>query len=183
MWLSVLLAGGLIIHFGAVLLASFSTTYLPEKVWYVVAPYVNPIFYQNFKVFAPEPPTQSRSVLFRYRNDQGWSDWRWPGFEHLYYLQRNRLSYHAEFFDMSEGMADNLYWTMQKPGFMLSDGVATLKQFPAMDVAYREAEKQFSDLDGVEAVQFGLFIEHTSLEDDHIKREYSFQAFPNMELP
>ncbi len=183
-WLSTGVAGLFALHFLVVVIASLGGNYLPAKYWYALAPYVDPLFYQNYKVFAPDPPTQSRAVVFRFHTQDGWSPWQWPGFEHLYEMQANRLSVHSELFDMSEGMADNLYLTMQKERFSMEKSSESFKDYPAVQLCYEQARK-FASLNSPlsDTLQFGLFIEHNGIADDELISEYSFFPFPKMSQP
>ena len=58
-----------------------------------VSSYMEPLFTQNFKIFAPDVPTVKHELFVRYYFDNGkWSSWNKPGEHLLQAFQKNRFS-------------------------------------------------------------------------------------------
>lgn len=59
--------------------------------------YVQPLFFQNFKLFAPDPPKSYREIYFRIEDSYGnKSNWIKPGKEDLEMHSKFRFTYHAK---------------------------------------------------------------------------------------
>lgn len=59
--------------------------------------YVQPLFFQNFKLFAPDPPKSHREIYFRVEDSYGnKSNWINPGKEDLAIHSKFRFTHHAK---------------------------------------------------------------------------------------
>ncbi|MFN7014531.1 MAG: DUF5819 family protein [Bacteroidia bacterium] len=59
--------------------------------------YVQPFFFQNFKLFAPDPPKSHREIYFRIEDSYGnKSNWINPGKEDLQIHSKFRFTHHAK---------------------------------------------------------------------------------------
>lgn len=59
--------------------------------------YVHPLFFQNFKLFAPDPPKSHREIYFRIEDSYGnKSNWINPGREDLNIHSKFRFTHHAK---------------------------------------------------------------------------------------
>ena len=60
--------------------------------------YMQPVFEQNWKFFAPDPSIESRTLFFRYKSDDNssWSTWINPGKKSQAIFDYNRFSYHGK---------------------------------------------------------------------------------------
>lgn len=84
---------GFVLHFAALVLYAFPQNSLPEWVAKPLNFYINPQFHFNFRVFAPEPPTESELFVFRYHLTNGEkTSWKEEGRELLEEAYSNRFS-------------------------------------------------------------------------------------------
>ncbi len=59
--------------------------------------YVQPLFFQNFKLFAPDPPKSYREIYFRIEDNNGnKSNWINPGKKDLEIHSKFRFTHHAK---------------------------------------------------------------------------------------
>lgn len=59
--------------------------------------YVQPLFFQNFKLFAPDPPKSHREIYFRIEDSNGnKSNWINPGKKDLEIHSKFRFTHHAK---------------------------------------------------------------------------------------
>lgn len=71
--------------------------------------YIYPLFNQNWKIFAPEPPVYSKSLKYRcYKTNSGWSEWIDPGEELLKKHHTYRFSHHRKLYGIYESIIRNL---------------------------------------------------------------------------
>jgi hypothetical protein len=75
------LSGLFIFHVTCTVLFNFPDLVKNPYVVKVVQKYMFPVFNQNLKVFAPDPPIYRQAIEFRYHTSQGWSNWIDPGSE------------------------------------------------------------------------------------------------------
>lgn len=65
--------------------------------------YMYPLFNQNWKIFAPEPPVFSKKIKYRvYLKSKGWSFWIDPGEELLKKHHKYRFTYHRKEYGVYE---------------------------------------------------------------------------------
>lgn len=85
-------------HF--ILIAIYNFTDLSEKssvLSLAAHRYVQPLFFQNFKLFAPDPPKSHREIYFRIEDSNGnKSNWINPGKEDLAIHSKFRFTHHAK---------------------------------------------------------------------------------------
>lgn len=93
--------GGLCIlacHFILIAIYNFSNKSEKSSVLSLAAHrYVQPLFFQNFKLFAPDPPKSHREIYFRIEDSNGnKSNWINPGKKDLEIHSKFRFTYHAK---------------------------------------------------------------------------------------
>jgi Family of unknown function (DUF5819) len=80
----------ILFHFSSTLLYNFIEP--PSRPAFITA-YVEPLFTQNFKVFAPDAPVQTNQLYIKYYSTEGgWSNWENPDRTNFSSFQINRLS-------------------------------------------------------------------------------------------
>lgn len=80
------------LHFLFTLIHVIPDSYFPDTINRVVKNYMMPVFHQGWNLFAPDPPLKEKSMVFRVKTDQGWSEWLNPGAELLQQHDQCRLS-------------------------------------------------------------------------------------------
>ena len=92
------LAQGFALFFFVLILFHFTITLLynfiesPSRPAFITA-YMEPLFTQNFKVFAPDAPIQTTELYLKYYSTKsGWSNWENPDRNNFSRFQSNRLS-------------------------------------------------------------------------------------------
>lgn len=93
--------GGLCIlanHFNLIAIYNFSDLSEKSSVLSRAAHrYVQPLFFQNFKLFAPDPPKSHREIYFRIEDSNGnKSNWINPGKKDLEIHSKFRFTHHAK---------------------------------------------------------------------------------------
>jgi hypothetical protein len=88
----------LAIHFILIIIYNFSDfSENPNLLKQVAYRYVQPLFFQNFKLFAPDPPKSYREIYFRIEDANGnKSSWINPGKIDLEKHLKYRFTYHAK---------------------------------------------------------------------------------------
>lgn len=86
------LLGIFFIHFCLIIFYNFS----PNNP--IVNKYIRPFFDQNWQFFAPDPPTTSKHIFFRFKSKKNneWSIWINPGYQSHQVFDYNRFSYHGK---------------------------------------------------------------------------------------
>lgn len=65
------------LHFALLIIAAFPEGWFPGAFRNVANTYTLPVFSQNWKLYAPEPPNVDGVIQYRYRpQGQPWSDWK-----------------------------------------------------------------------------------------------------------
>lgn len=87
-----LLAGLVFLHFVFTVIYVTPNHYFPKAVNEIISAYMLPVFHQGWNLFAPDPPVQEKSMLFRFKSEGKWTKWLDPGKELLEQHDRWRLS-------------------------------------------------------------------------------------------
>jgi hypothetical protein len=156
----------------------FSQVYLPEKFYYLTNHYVSPWFYQNWKVFAPEPPTMRRLFVYRIQENGQWTTWQNPSF---YFLQKhwsNRFSSASEMHDMIEALADNIVFTAERSDANTFDENGQWTKLPAYQSAKRFVNLQHPESD---SMQFAVLVEHHIIHKDDFIDAYTLYPFQKVD--
>lgn len=173
-WLSYGLLILFVGHFLMLAVFQFSGTYLDLKYYYLTKRYVSPWFYQNWRVFAPEPPTERRMFVYRVKNDSVWSSWNYPAFPFLQEHWSNRFSTASEMHDMIEALADNLVFTARRSDVGTYDKLGQWESLPAFKSAKKYILQHEPESD---SLQFAVLIEHHILIENHLDDAYSLYPF------
>lgn len=173
-WLSYAMVLVLVGHFTILAVFQFSRVYLPEKFYYLTNHYVSPWFYQNFKVFAPEPPTFRRVFVYRVKLNGSWTQWNAPAFPWLQRHWNNRLSYASEMHDMLEALADNIVFTAERADISTYDADGQWHRLPAYQSAKDFVIKTHENAD---SLQMAVLIEHHIMVEDTLSDSYSLYPF------
>ena len=89
-WISLFLFCMLLFHFAFTLHYNITER---EKLSELERRYYEPLFKQNFKIYAPNVPDESTQLIIKYQTKKaGWSGWINPGVQLYQQIQRNRFS-------------------------------------------------------------------------------------------
>ena len=107
-WVSLFLMVVLSIHF----IFSIAYSFIPENRW--LMRYMEPLFTQNFKIFAPNVPETESSFFISYHTmDQGWSNWQAVGLKDRNLVQNNPFSTHRVPLLISQHTLHNLHYIVE----------------------------------------------------------------------
>ena len=92
----------------------------------IIHSYVDPLFDQNWRLFAPNPSTVSRKLLIRcQKRDLSWSSWYDPIASHQQKNFENRMSYHGKisyvFMSVATQLKTELVMHAEKQGCKVLD--------------------------------------------------------------
>lgn len=172
-WLSWSLLIFFVFHFVILVGFQFSGTFLPKKLYFVTNRYVSPWFYQNWRVFAPEPPTFRRIFVYRTNKDNHWSTWKNPSFSQLSAHWSNRFSCASEMLDMIEALGDNLAFTAERSDVSTYDNRGMWESLPAFKSAKNFIQMNNKECD---SLQFAVLIEYHI--DVNEQRTKAFTLYP-----
>lgn len=86
----------------------------------VITRYVYPVFNQNWKLFAPDPPLESKELYYRvYIKDKGWSGWKNPGKSIILKHQANRFSYYGKLYYIYDNLQRSLEYADSYTNFYI----------------------------------------------------------------
>jgi hypothetical protein len=162
-------------HFFILTIFQFSTVYLPVRLHYWTDHYVSPWFFQNWKVFAPDPPTLRRLFVYRTLGSGTWSAWQNPAFPYLQEHWSNRFSSASEMHDMIEALGDNLAFTAARTDISTLDNMhGKWEELPAHKSAKTFVLQEHPELD---SLQFAVLIEHHRLIENGVKDSFQLYLF------
>ena len=99
-----------ICHFSIIIVFLSETVPTNSTADRAIRAYINPVFFQNWKVFAPEPPTWKEKMYVSYKSANLWSDWQDPGESLLRKHHMYRVTYHGVLYNIYKNIAcDILY--------------------------------------------------------------------------
>ncbi len=111
-WVSLFLLLLLIVHFTLSLAYSF----LPESKR--LKGYMEPLFTQNFKIFAPNvPETESSLFISYFTKSQGWSSWQAVGLQDRNSAQTNTFSTHRFSLLIHQNTLHNLHYIVETAAY------------------------------------------------------------------
>ena len=127
--------------------------------------YMEPLFTQNFKIFAPEVPTEKYELFVRYFYDKGvWSSWEKPGEIIRQQYQFNRFSSSGYEYLLYKNAVNELIYAREDAVF------------------YAEKNKIRSD-------NFGVYVNNSIRQSKHFGfvkyylRSVWLKKFPNRDFP
>lgn len=174
-WLTYSLVCLFCAHFFILTVFQFSKVYLPVRWHYWTDHYVSPWFFQNWKVFAPDPPTLRRLFVYRTLESGTWSTWQNPAFAYLQQHWSNRFSSASEMHDMLEALGDNLAFTAARTDISTLDNeLGKWEQLPAHISAKTFVTQQHPNAD---SLQFGVLIEHHTFTESELKDSFQLYLF------
>ncbi len=114
----------LLAHISFTLVYNFDTSTENTIIKRVVRRYMLPVFCQNNKVFAPDPPLFKQQLLVRYYNvRKGWTGWIDPGKNLLDITYGNRFSIAAEQHKVHDYVLGQVYDTYYSVDTTISDSI------------------------------------------------------------
>jgi len=87
-----LLVGFIIVHFSFSAIYQSNGKYTPFYLNKIVGKYMLSFFHQDWKLFAPDPPTCHIRLSYQLFNNNNWSDWQYFGEPILQRHLRNKFS-------------------------------------------------------------------------------------------
>lgn len=135
----------LIIHVCFTLIYNFDTSPENTIVKRAVRRYMLPVFSQNNRVFAPDPPLCNQQLLVRYFNvRKGWTGWIDPGKNLLDITYKNRFSIAATQYKVHDYILRQLYDSYFSIDTTLVDSIKN--NYYMHDARCIMAEHYFSDI-------------------------------------
>ncbi|MCH5585162.1 DUF5819 family protein [Shimazuella sp. AN120528] len=112
---SAILSIVLLIHFSFTFLYLSPANPFKSKHWDMIIGYMNPLFTQNWKLFAPNPASQQENLDIRvqYVDNQGATretDWKSITLPVIKELQSNRFSTNARFSEFQSSLISDFVW-------------------------------------------------------------------------
>ena len=102
-----------ICHAGMMMLYSFRTQ-LPPRLGQIVDDYCVPLFYQNWKLFAPDVPAFDAQLEYRVQQTEGWSSWS--------DLSGNSNTYGQDVYEtIEQGLLAELLWQARNNLYTVND--------------------------------------------------------------
>ena len=106
-----------------------------------------PVFSQNNKVFAPDPPMGKQQLWVRYHNAQkGWVDWHNPGIDFLNITYKNRFSIASYKNRLHEYVLGQLYSIHETGVSTFHNDTTAFRTYLLNHKVCLMAERYFSDL-------------------------------------
>lgn len=137
----------LCLHICFTLIFNFTDTFNNTLFQRAVRRYMLPVFSQNNKVFAPNPPLGKQQLWVRYHyTKQGWISWQNPGIGFLEITYHNRFSIASYKNRLHEYVLGQLYNTYQTRVSALQNDTIAFKNYLLHDKACLMAERYVSDL-------------------------------------
>ena len=155
-----------------------------------------PVFHQNWRMFAPEPPLWN--IEFEYKvqmKDGTWSNWNNPKRYLIKKHQNTRFLYYGKEYTLYLNLAKNLhgnYMVYRQKGFkngLDNDSLERFIQVKWEDDAYyklavqffiAESEKKFGD--GIEKIAFRYVFNYPEPFHENIEKELEIIEFPVFDL-
>ena len=142
----------LFIHFTLILIFCFSQFFNPRVVG-VATKYVFPLFNQNWRMFAPEPPLSSYKIYYRCRFETDrFSEWINPGKELLLQHQQNRFWNYGKQFNIYESIHRELKYIDTRVSYELDSArcylperISRRNQLIIASGQYKLAKKYFTE--------------------------------------
>jgi hypothetical protein len=197
----IIVYGGLLIlsfHFLFIIVYLTDGKYSPEILNRATARYVQPLFHQSWKIFAPEPPLWNVRLVYRCQfTDSTWSKWKDPGCHWLLKHYSNRFSYYGKAYLVHAKIARELFNAATRiiPAENLLSGHAEKKELLKITETreYALAEKYLRTVSmenypeqGISRIQFAYIADHTVVFEERknpgAEKRYSAVKFPEIIL-
>ena len=181
-------------HIVCTITFNFTSTYDNTLLQRVVRRYMLPVFSQNNKVFAPDPPGGKQQLLVRYyRTGIGWSPWFNFGRRYLDKTYSNRFSIDSYKNRVHEYVLEQVYTSNIKACSLFKNDSTAINNYLMNDKASKMAVRYFSNLaqnesniTGIDYLQYKvLFIcpeEFSSKPYSEIKADTTTYNFPIINL-
>jgi hypothetical protein len=179
-WLSWLFVVIFLAHLSAVVIYEFGKETMPYPVVKLADRYVVPWFFQNYKMFAPDPTDQIHSFLYRVKEDGEWSAWHQPVYQYQQGHWANRLGNSGDMYRIVNWMGTNLFVGAQAVHLQEEATDSLWFELPAYKTAERYVMRlsPYADSGDVEALQVGVMTEHHRVQDGEIRSFTLFQPYP-----
>ena len=180
-WLSWLFVVMFFAHFSLIGIYQFGHSVLPAPVMRIADIYNLPWFFQNYKMFAPDPVSDINTFVYRVKQDDAWSAWKNPVFPYQQLHWNHRLSYGQDMYRILNGIGDGLFNGIHYSNFIDTPTVAQWHHLPGFLLAEAFVKQTLQDTGhaGIEAFQVGVFTEHHWIDEEGVvKQTILFQAYP-----
>ncbi len=128
------------VHFLFTLIYATDGKYTSAPINKVTAKYMLPLFHQNWKLFAPDPPPCELKVLYRYHIENETSTWNYLSEDFIKKHHTYRISWHGKMLRMHEYYARNLISMQETMGKTID--YARLRRTKSYYGALTEAKKK-----------------------------------------